>query len=157
MSNIITNIVWGISGFIIGGFLTYKFRVLWYKRTKFIDACIEFNKTFLKSRIYFSETNNKGSIVEEIAYGTPSISDFIESQITIQEEAYFSLLHYFRGRKRKRFEKAWQNYAHPNNDSPFKKALNRFSVYRVKRSEQNEVRKLVKNKIDKLLNFTKKY
>lgn len=35
-----------IVGGVIGGFITYKFQILWHKHTRFIDACIEFEQSF---------------------------------------------------------------------------------------------------------------
>jgi len=46
LSDPITNILYAVGGAIGGGFITYIYRICWYKRTKFIDACNEFKAAF---------------------------------------------------------------------------------------------------------------
>lgn len=45
---------------IIGGFIAYKYKILEYKRTKFIAACVEFEQSFAET-IHWLKENTAGS------------------------------------------------------------------------------------------------
>ena len=155
MSDIITNIIYAICGFFLGGFVTYKFRIRRYKRAKFIDACIEFREPFLDMLIFLDESRDKINAFERVIAQPVRISDFIEKNLAFQEIAYTIFLPYLSDSQKIKLKEAWQDYKYPNKKSDLEGAFNRFSVYRVRLAEEPRVRKLVRDKINKLLEFAK--
>jgi len=70
MTDPITNILYAIGGAIFGGYITYRFRIGWYKRTKYIDACIKFKTVFaniidwLKNDAFTDSVHTSGKLKE---------------------------------------------------------------------------------------------
>ena len=132
MSDPVNNILYAVGGFIIGGFITYIYRIFWYKRTKFIDAGITFRNAFIDILIFLEESD-KSSVTEKVLNKT-IFSHFIERNIKIHERAYFNFFPYLGIINKRRIRIIWEDYANPKKNNPLltlseSASLNRYTAY----------------------------
>lgn len=152
MSSAMINALYAIGGFIVGGYVSFRYKVWLYKRTKFIDACIEFKAAFTEM-LLFIDIKNDPKPISEMINAQERIYAFIVRDIPIEERAYIKFCGFLKKRKRKKFEKVWEEYTNPGNNN-LSEIMNRVLKYRTKTlKEEVKIRADVRKMIKDILRF----
>jgi len=139
MSDPITNILYAVGGFIFGGFVTYEYRIWWYKRTKYIDACIEFRDAFSD---FIHWLNHEAIKSSESVFGKLHMTEISKRQ----EEAIKKFRSHLKPTKQLEFDGACIKFYSEKNNHRYEGYAN---------LDRIESRKLALENINELLRFAK--